>query len=108
MSMIGSPGSRRYGMLRGSGTALFVLSLLTAVAMVLSFVLMLVMLSQFRYGGPPAWWYLMMVVALILSGAFLVIFGLTHKHLSVALANAGEQLEQIRSGLYRRATGAGR
>ncbi len=100
MSTQSSPGRRRYGLLRATGSAMYAMYLASAVLVVLVGV-MAVMMSLY---WAPSWLDAIVIVGALLLGAISVIIGLTVKKLSAALSDAGSNLEQIRTDLYQKAS----
>ena len=103
MSTQSSPGRRRYSLLRAMGAAMFTVYLASAVLVVLVGVLSMVMSI-----GSPSWLSVIVIVGVLFVGAVCVIIGLTIKKLSAAMSDAGSNLEQIRTGLYQKASGVNR
>ena len=104
MSTLSSPGRRRYSLLRAAGAAMFAIYLASAVLIVLVGIMAIVMSAY----GAPSWLGVLTVVGALLAGAVCVIIGLTIKKLSAAMSDAGSNLEQIRTGLYQKASGVNR
>jgi len=105
MSMTGGGAYRRYSMLRGAGTAMFVFCILFAVGTAIVIIMAMAMVSSSYGYGPPDWFYLVLVLMMLFLVGYLLVFGFAFKLLSAALAESGERMERVRSALHGHATG---